>query len=253
MAIANMQVQFEDLFWLFTYLATAVSVVVFGLMAFFIVKYREKPGSSEPQDAPILGRMPVPRGHARTAILTVSLSTIILGALIIGSFGSIDTILSTPPVCNNSNTPIPIPTGNNASVLFNCSVLVTGHRFFWDFNYAGFPNSNQTVHGASLDQITPRSCKELKVCVFAVPMGYNIRLNVTSADVFHNFGIIAIKVKADAYPGHINSIWFNAETVGNYTIQCYELCGAGHATMIATLDVMPLTQFVSWFNSTIVH
>ncbi len=116
MAIANMQVQFDDLFWLFTYLAVAVSKVVFGLMAFFIIRYREKPGSSEPDDAPI--RLPVSRGHARTAFLTVSLSTIILGALVIGSFGSIDTILATPAPCN-------IPIYNYAT--FNCSVLVTGH------------------------------------------------------------------------------------------------------------------------------
>jgi cytochrome c oxidase subunit II len=51
----------------------------------------------------------------------------------------------------------------------------------------------------------------------------------------------------------VNFIWFNADKAGNYTIQCYELCGSGHATMIATLDVMPLGQFVTWFNNTIVR
>ncbi|TMI35452.1 hypothetical protein E6H26_06225, partial [Candidatus Bathyarchaeota archaeon] len=190
MAIANMQVQFEDLFWLFTYLAVLVGVIVFGLMIYFIVKYREKSTSSEPDDAPILGRLPAPRGHARTVILTVSLSTIILGVLAVAQ-------------------------GANQPVIYNCSVLVTGHRFYWDFNYAGYPN--RTITGAPF-------CHDAN-CLFAVPQGYDIRLNVTSADVFHNFGIIAIKVKADAYPGHINNIWFNAETPGNYTIQCYELCG----------------------------
>ncbi len=214
MAIANMQVQFDDLFWLFTYLAVAVSIVVFGLMAFFIIKYREKPGSSEPNDAPILGRLPVPRGHARTAILTVS-------------------------------SPCNIPIYNYAT--FNCSVLVTGHRFFWDFQYAGYPNV--TITGVPLCQASN--------CLFVVPVGKDIRLNVTSADVFHNFGVIAFKVKADAYPGHINNIWFNVDKAGNYTIQCYEFCGGtsgnGHYTMIATLDAVPLPQFVSWYNSTIVH
>jgi cytochrome c oxidase subunit II len=234
MAIANMQVQFDDLFWLFTYLAMAVSVVVFGLMVIFVIKYRDRSGSSEPHDAPILGRLPVTRGHARTAILTVSLSTIILGVLIIGSFGSIDTILSSPAPCN-----IQI----SHSITYNCSVLVTGHRFYWDFNYAGFPN--RTITGAP-------ACQQA-MCIVGVPQGQDIRLNVTSADVFHNFGVIAFKVKADAYPGHVNFIWFNADKAGNYTIQCYELCGSGHATMIATLDVMPLGQFVTWFNNTIVR
>lgn len=234
MAIANMQVQFDDLFWLFTYLAIAVSVVIFGLMVLFIVKYRDRPGAPDPHDAPILGRLPVPRGHARTAIITVSLSTIILGVLIIGSFGSIDTILSSPAPCNIQISP---------AVNYNCSILITGHRFYWTSNYAGYPN--RTITG------TP-GCQQ-SICLFAVPMNYDIRLNVTSADVFHNFGIIAIKVKADAYPGHVNYIWFNAQTAGNYTIQCYELCGSGHANMLAVLSVMPLNQFVAWYNSTVVH
>ncbi len=246
MAIANMQVQFDNLFWLFTYLAIAVSVIVFGLMVVFIVRYRDKPGSQEPNDAPILGRLPVPRGHARTAIMTVTLSTIILGVLIIGSFGSIDTILSTPPPCN-----ISIPQGANPPVVYNCSVLVTGHRFYWTFQYAGFPN--RTITGAPLDQLTPASCQNSHICVFDVPQNYDIRLNVTGFDVFHNFGVIAFKVKADAYPGHINNIWFNADKVGNYTIQCYEFCGTGHDSMIADLNVVPLAQFVTWYNDTIVH
>ncbi len=244
MAFANMQVQFDDLFGLFTYLAVIVSIVVFGLMLYFLIKYREKPGSAEPSDAPILGRLPVPRGHARSVIITVSLSTIILGVLVIGSFGSIDMILSTPAPCS-----IPI----YGYTTYNCSVLVTGHRFYWEFTYPVY--TNHSISGQP-------GCHEAK-CLFVIPVGYAIRLNVTSDDVFHNFGVIAFKVKADAYPGHINNIWFKAETQGNYTIQCYELCGSGHATMITTLDVMPLCPtviipttppcFEQWYNSTIVH
>jgi len=234
MAIANTQVQFDNLFWLFTYLAIAVSIVVYGMLTYFVWKYRDKPGRSDPSDTPVLGRLPVPRGHKRSVIITLSLSVIILSVLIIGSFGSIDTILTTPAPCN-----IPI-TGN---VNYNCSVLVTGHRFYWEFTYPGF--TNNSITGAA-------ACQQAN-CLFAVPEGYNIRVNVTSADVFHNFGIIAFAIKADAYPGHINDIWFNADQPGNYTIQCYELCGTGHAIMIATLDVMPVPQFVAWYNSTIVH
>ncbi|SRR6266487_2809571 len=244
MAIANMQVQFDDLFWLFTYLAVLVAVIVFGLMVYFIVKYREKRTSREPDDTPVLGRLPVPRGHARSVIITVSLSTIILGVLVIGSFGSIDSILSTPPPCN-----IPI----YHYTTYNCSVLVTGHRFYWEFTYPGYTNNSVTGQPA---------CHVAK-CLFVIPVGYDIRLNVTSADVFHNFGVIAFKVKADAYPGHINNIWFNAGAPGNYTIQCYELCGVGHATMVTTLEAMPLCPatitlttppcFEQWYNSTIVH
>jgi cytochrome c oxidase subunit II len=248
MAIANTQVQFDNLFWLFTYLAIAVAIVVYGMLAYYVWKYRAKPGSPDPDDAPVLGRLPIPRGHKRSAIITLSLSTIILSVLIIGSFGSIDIILSSPAPC----TDISIAQGTGPPVTYNCSVLVTGHQFYWDFNYPGYTNRTINSNEIAPFEITPQNCPHLS-CVLAVPVDHDIRINVTSADVFHNFGVIAFSIKADAYPGHVNDIWFNADQTGNYTIQCYELCGSGHAFMMATLDVMPVPQFVSWYNNTIVH
>ncbi len=175
-------------------------------------------------------------------IVTVSISTVILTVLIVGSFGTIDSFLTAPAPCS-----IHIA-GTNVN--YNCSILVTGHRFYWEAAYPGFPNNTITGQ-ANCQQVFSAPGKPS--CIFGVPVGYNIRVNVTSADVFHNFGVIAFSVKADAYPGHVNDIWFNADQTGNYTIQCYELCGSGHAFMIATLDVMPVAQFVSWYNTTIVH
>src|SRR5437667_10266270 len=96
MAVSSTQVQFDSLFGLFTYLAIAVSIIVFSLLIYFIVKYRDKPSSRQPNDTPILGKLPRSRGHAKSVVVTVSLSTIILVVLIIGSFGAIDNIL-TPP------------------------------------------------------------------------------------------------------------------------------------------------------------
>src|SRR5207245_289387 len=76
------------------------------------------------------------------------------------------------------------------------------------------------------------------------PMGQNIRLNVTSADVFHDFGIIGYDIKTDAIPGRTNIIWFYPDSPGNFTIQCFELCGAGHAFMKGTLMVMTYSSYM---------
>lgn len=216
---ANTADQFNFLFGLFTYLAVVVGIVVFGLMTYFIVKYREKPGSRDPDDTPILGRLPASRGHARSVILTVSLSTIILAVLIVGSFAAVDNIL-TPP----------------QSVCQGCSILVRGHQFYWEFVY---PNgTGNPFHD---------------VGILRVPVNQNIRLNVTSADVFHDFGIIGFSIKTDAIPGRYNTIWFYTDTVGNSTIQCFELCGSGHFFMKATLMVMPQASFTAWYNTNVVH
>src|SRR5881296_1554538 len=155
MAVSSTQVQFDSLFGLFTYLAIAVSIIVFSLLIYFVVKYRDKPSSRQPDDTPILGKVPPSRGHARSVVVTVSLSTIILVALIIGSFGAIDNIL-TPP----------------QNVCQGCAIEVIAHQFYWEFKY-----DNGTKPYDTRD-------------ILRVPVEQNIRLNVTSADVFHDFGII---------------------------------------------------------------
>ena len=215
MDVANTQVQFDFLFGLFTYLAIAVGVIVFGMFTYFLVKYRDKPGSREPDDTPILGRLPASRGHARSVVYTLSISTILLAVLIVGSFAVVDSIL-TPPrqVCDG------------------CGVLVTGHQFYWQFTYQdGYQSTGATS-------------------VLRVPMGRDIRLNVTSADVFHDFGIIGLDIKTDAMPGRDNVLWFHPYRMQNYTVQCFELCGDGHWHMIAKLIVMEHTAFDQWYNGT---
>jgi len=218
MAVSSTQVQFDSLFGLFTYLAIAVSIIVFSLLIYFIVKYRDRPSSRQPNDTPILGKLPRSRGHAKSVVVTVSLSTIILVVLIIGSFGAIDNILTPPQhVCQG------------------CAIEVTAHQFYWQFTY---PNGTK-----------PYDTRD----ILRVPVGENIRLNVTSADVFHDFGIIGYDIKTDAIPGRTNIVWFYPNTTGNFTIQCFELCGVGHATMKGTLMVMSQPAYFAWYNSTVVH
>ena len=218
MAVSSTQVQFDSLFGLFTYLAVAVGVVVFSFMIYLIIKYRENPSSQQPTDTPILGKRPQARGHVRTVLLTLTLSTIIIVPLIAGSFGAIENIL-TPP----------------QQVCQGCAIEVTAHQFYWQFTY-----DNGTK---------PYQVRD----VLRVPVGQNIRLSVTSADVFHDFGIIGYDIKTDAIPGRTNTIWFYPDTTGNFTIQCFELCGVGHATMKGTLMVMTYSSYMAWYNSTVVH
>ena len=95
-------------------------------------------------------------------------------------------------------------------------VNVTGQRFSWSFN---------CTSGCGV------------AAVLTVPRNRIVILNITSIDVFHSFGIPDLRVKADAIPGKYNLIWFQVSTAGTYRILCYELCGAGHAFMIAKLVV----------------
>ena len=133
-------------------------------------------------------------------------------------------------VAVGAQTVIALPTYQNPPDnpgLMNVGVI--GQQFFWSFAYPG----NKTI-----------------ACPCEVPVGVEIILNVTSRDVNHQFGIPDFRVKTDAIPGKYNIVWIQPNTVANYTIQCFELCGVGHATMISTLAVVPQATFNAWLNST---
>src|SRR6266568_2133079 len=229
MAVSNTQVIFDNLYGIFTYLAIIVGVIVFALMAYLIIRYREKNSSSDPEDTPRLGRIPTSRGHGRNVLITVTLSTFLLAILIITSFAAVDTLFPNNPP--NATWCYSIAAYNQTQATGqSCPRLdVTGHQFYWVFTYPG-----------------ARSYTNF----FRVPVNTTVVLDVTSADVFHDFGIIQFKIKTDAIQGRTNTIWFVPYQIENYTIQCFELCGSGHAGMIAKLQVMRASDFQSWYSGT---
>lgn len=79
-----------------------------------------------------------------------------------------------------------------------------------------------------------------------VPLGRPVVLKVASRDVLHSFYIPAFSVKADAIPGQLNTLWFNATQVGLYRASCAEYCGLAHARMLANVSVMEPPQFDRW-------
>lgn len=201
---------FASLFGVFLTLAIVVGAVVLGLLAYLIVRYRDRRDDRpEPEDAPKLGQLPPERGRARTILVSVGLSSIILTLLVVGTFGAMDRI-ETPPATDSLD------------------IQVIGFQWAWKFRY---PNGVEVTG-------------ELRV-----PAGQVVTLFVTSDDVFHSYGIPDFKIKADAIPGKVNRIWFVAKTPGEYASFCYELCGLGHAYMTAKLIVMDPVEFQNWYST----
>jgi cytochrome c oxidase subunit 2 len=108
-------------------------------------------------------------------------------------------------------------------------ITVIAHQFAWTFVYAnGFVSEDLAV----------------------VPTNTVIVFNVTSRDVYHQFGLPYFRVKTDAIPGRMSSVWIETTQAGNFTVQCFELCGVGHATMIGTLSVVDPATFAQWYAAT---
>ena len=104
-------------------------------------------------------------------------------------------------------------------------IHVVAKQWMWQFVY---PN------GASSED-------ELRV-----PVGHPVEVLITSRDVIHSFYVPAFRVKQDAVPGRITTIWFTAVTPGTYPIECAEFCGAGHSRMRGTVIAMQPADYATW-------
>lgn len=211
MSASNTADMFSQLFGTFATLAIIVGVVVFGLFAYLIIRYRARGTEADPEDAPRLGKIPETRGHLRTALVSIGLSSIILGVLILGTLAVTNTLNTIPTEC------LPPPG--------NCVYIrVTGYRFGWNFTYA---------NGLELSGN------------LTIPIGRVVVLEITSkaeypgrTPVFHSFGIDDFRIKKDAIPGLVNKMWFQANSLGPHMARCFELCGIGHGGMTAKVSVV---------------
>jgi len=79
-----------------------------------------------------------------------------------------------------------------------------------------------------------------------VPIGRPIRITLGSEDVLHDYSIPAFRVKMDAVPGKLTTMWFEATKVGTYHILCAEYCGTKHSGMIGQVIVMTPQDYEAW-------
>ncbi|MBA2935559.1 cytochrome c oxidase subunit II [Sphingomonas sp. CGMCC 1.13654] len=79
-----------------------------------------------------------------------------------------------------------------------------------------------------------------------VPVGVPVKLEMTSQDVIHSFGVPAFRIKQDVLPGRYTSTWFEAKEVGDYHLFCTEYCGTDHARMTGTITVMEPEAYARW-------
>ncbi|MDD5676015.1 MAG: cytochrome c oxidase subunit II [Chitinivibrionales bacterium] len=81
-----------------------------------------------------------------------------------------------------------------------------------------------------------------------VPLGKNIKCELTSSDVIHGFYVPAFHIQQNSMPGIKTFVWFNASALGSNYILCSQYCGLKHSMMLAKLIVVPPDQFEIWLK-----
>ena len=81
-----------------------------------------------------------------------------------------------------------------------------------------------------------------------VPIGRNVKITLGSEDVIHDYSIPAFRVKMDAVPGKLTTLWFKAEKAGSYHLFCAEFCGTKHSGMIGQVIAMEPHEYEAWLS-----
>ncbi|MFN7003786.1 MAG: cytochrome c oxidase subunit II [Roseinatronobacter sp.] len=132
------------------------------------------------------------------------------------------------------------------------TIKVTGYQWYWGYEYVdhGVEFSQFMLERDELADFGYTDDLYLLATdtAMVVPVGRNVVLQVTAADVIHSWTIPAFGVKQDAVPGRLAELWFNAEEEGIYFGQCSELCGIAHAYMPITVKVVSEADYIAWLE-----
>ncbi len=119
----------------------------------------------------------------------------------------------------------------------SATVRVIAQQWAWTFVHPGPDNVIDTA-----DDIT--TVNELHVATNTL---YHYKLE--ARDVLHNFSVPVFRLKQDAIPGRVITGWFEPTIVGEYDIQCAEICGIGHALMPARIFIESSEQHAAWVET----
>ncbi len=106
-------------------------------------------------------------------------------------------------------------------------INVTAQRYSWQFSYPVYNVTSYELH---------------------VPVNQRIHLFLQSKDVIHSFWVQEWGPKQDAVPGLTTDVRYTPNKIGQYLVQCSQLCGAGHTYMVAPAFVTSLSDFQNWIQ-----
>jgi len=125
-------------------------------------------------------------------------------------------------------------------------VRAVGEKFKWTFQYPGAdgilgtsnPRLITTENPLGLNKDDPNGKDDFLVSnELRIPLNQKVIIDVASRDVIHNLALTPMRIAQDAIPGTPAQMWFTPVKKGEWEIICGQLCGAGHANMVARLYV----------------
>lgn len=127
------------------------------------------------------------------------------------------------------------------------TLKVTGNQWYWSYEY---PDHGSFTFDSNLlpeSELQEGDIRQMSVDNKVVlPVDTDIRIQVTAADVLHNWAMPNFGIKIDTVPGRLLETWVRITREGTYYGQCSELCGVGHAYMPIEVVAVSKEEFQAW-------
>jgi len=203
----------DQLFWLATLLTGVAFLLIVAALGYFLLRYRSRPGR----------RAYYTHGDSRGAICVTS-------GLALLVFLLIDVNLA-----YHDHVAWAVVWGAPPSAREALQVEIMPEQFAWNIRYAGPDGIFRTS-----DDVTT-------INQLHVPVNRPVIVQLSSKDVIHSFFLPNLRIKMDAVPGMVTSLYFQAKQPGTYDIACAEHCGFGHYRMRGFLVVEESAEaFNAW-------
>jgi cytochrome c oxidase subunit II len=197
------------LYGTFMIAAAGVFVIVVGLLAWSIVRYRGPPGRDVEQPRAI-------HGNTLLEVVWWALPTALVAVLAAGTIGVLAQV--------DAREPEP-----------GVTVEVDGFQWGWRFTFP--QHDGVSVSGTAAD---PPSIQ--------LPVGETIAFLINSEDVVHSFNIPQFLIKRDAVPSRENRFDVLIDEEGLYGGQCGEFCGLLHAQQLFSIEAVSRDAFDAWIS-----
>ena len=186
-----------------------IFVVVFGLLTYVVVKFRNRQGDAGREPTQVYGSTQIELAWTIIPILIV----VVL-------------FLATARVIHSvQDAPKP-----EAAL----EVVAIGHQFWWEFRYP------------KLGVVT---ANELHIPVSEASRPTPTFLTLLSADTDHSFWVPQLAGKTDLIPNRVNHMWMDPYQTGVFLGQCAQYCGTQHAKMLLRVYVDTPDEFDAWVRA----
>jgi cytochrome c oxidase subunit II len=204
--VSTPAVKEADLAKMVLVLSAVVFVVVAGLMAYSLVRFRAGRGEQNAEPPQVYGSAQV---EAAWTVIPIVIVIVLM--------------LATGRVIHEVQAAPEPPNAVRATVV--------GRQWWWEIRYP------------ELGIVT---ANELHVPVSDSANRQPTFLTLESADVAHSFWVPRVAGKTDLIPNKTNRMWVEPHEPGTYLGQCAEYCGTQHAHMLLRIVAEPPEQFARW-------